>query len=76
GEIPASDNEMAYLDFLNNPYLLPQQLLNPSILLELSKKLDAMKLEKSASKRDALQTNIDRYLTENNYLIYLHHPEK
>lgn len=76
GEIPASDNEMAYLDFLNNPYLLPQQLFNQSIIAELTKKLDAFKAEKDASKRDALQTEIDRWLTANHYLIYLHHPEK
>ncbi|MBC2250014.1 SgrR family transcriptional regulator [Listeria sp. FSL L7-0123] len=76
GEIPASDNEMAYLDFLNNPYLLPQQLFNQSIIAELKKKLDAFKAEKDASKRDALQTEIDRWLTANHYLIYLHHPEK
>ncbi|MBF2520541.1 SgrR family transcriptional regulator [Listeria marthii] len=76
GEIPASDNEMAYLDFLNNPYLLPQQLFNPSILAELTKKLEVFKTEKDASKRDALQTEIDRWLTANHYLIYLHHPEK
>ncbi|MBC2330059.1 SgrR family transcriptional regulator [Listeria swaminathanii] len=76
GEIPASDDEIAYLDFLNNPYLLPQQLFNQSIITELTKKLDAFKAEKDASKRDALQTEIDRWLTDNHYLIYLHHPEK
>lgn len=76
GEIPASDDEMAYLDFLNNPYLLPQQLFNQAIIKELTEKLDAFKTEKDASKRDALQTSIDSWLTENHYLIYLHHPEK
>ncbi|EAG0831521.1 SgrR family transcriptional regulator [Listeria monocytogenes] len=76
GEIPAADDEMAYLDFLNNPYLLPQQLFNQTIIKELTEKLDAFKTEKDASKRDVLQTSIDRWLTENYYLIYLHHPEK
>lgn len=37
GEIPASDDEMAYLDFLNNPYLLPQQLFNQVIIKNLRK---------------------------------------
>ncbi|EFS02585.1 solute-binding family 5 protein [Listeria seeligeri FSL S4-171] len=76
GEIPSSDGEVAYLDFLNNPFLLPQHLLAAETLAEISTRLEKMKLEKDAVKRDALRTNIDRWLTENYHLIYLHHPER
>ncbi|MBC1482886.1 SgrR family transcriptional regulator [Listeria sp. FSL L7-1509] len=76
GEIPSSDNEVAYLDFLNNPNLLPQHLLSSEILQEISKHIEKMKLEKDATKRDVLRTEIDDWLTSNYHLIYLHHPER
>ncbi|AIS60444.1 SgrR family transcriptional regulator [Listeria ivanovii] len=76
GEIPSSDGEVAYLDFLNNPFLLPQHLLATETLREITTRLEKMKLEKDAAKRDALRTNIDKWLTENYHLIYLHHPER
>ncbi|HFQ6393694.1 TPA: SgrR family transcriptional regulator, partial [Listeria monocytogenes] len=65
GEIPSSDGEVAYLDFLNNPFLLPQHLLAAETLAEITTRLEKMKLEKDVVKRDALRTNIDRWLTEN-----------
>ncbi|MBC1410330.1 SgrR family transcriptional regulator [Listeria welshimeri] len=76
GEIPAADGELAYLDFLNNPNLLPQHLFSPEVIKEISTKSNEFKLEKDASKRDALQTKMDNWLTKNFHLIYLHHPEK
>ncbi|MBK3914009.1 SgrR family transcriptional regulator [Listeria ivanovii] len=76
GEIPSSDGELAYLDFLNNPYLLPQHLFSQETLTEMAIRLEKMKSEKDASKRDALRTEIDRWLIGNHYLIYLHHPER
>ncbi len=76
GEIPSSDGELAYLDFLNNPYLLPQHLFSQETLTEMAIRLEEMKSEKDASKRDALRTEIDRWLIGNHYLIYLHHPER
>lgn len=76
GDIPATDKELAFLDFCCNPNLLCQRFFSAEILEELDKKAEKMKFDPNYEQRQIEYEQIERWLTENNYLVYVSHPIK
>lgn len=76
GDIPATDKELAFLDFCCNPNLLCQRFFSAEILEELDSKAEKMKFNPNYEQRQAEYEQIEHWLTENNYLVYVSHPIK
>lgn len=77
GDIPAAtDRELAFLDFCCNPNLLCQRFFSNEILTILNHKVEKMKFNEDYDRRQQKYEEIDQWLTENHYLVYVSHPIK
>lgn len=76
GDIPATYKELAFLDFCCNPNLLCQRFFSEEILAELSRKVERMKFHPDYEQRQIEYEQIDHWLTDNYYLVYISHPVK
>lgn len=76
GDIPATDKELAFLDFCCNPNLLCQRFFSEPLLAQLDREVERMKFESSYEQRQIAYEQIECWLTENHYLIYTSHPVK
>lgn len=76
GDIPATDKELAFLDFCSNPNLLCQRFFSEEMLAELDRRVEEMKLDPNPEQRQVKYEQIEQWLTEHDYLIYVSHPVK
>lgn len=76
GDIPMSDDELSFLDFCTNGTLLLQRFLSTENQNHLQEKVTHFKFEQDTEKRWTLYQEIDRWLIDNYFLIYIIHPHK
>lgn len=72
-DIPVSDDDLAFLEFVVDPSLLIQRLLSPALKQQLQTMVLTYKNQQSPADRYTSYLEIDNWLTHNHYLIYTIH---